>query len=66
MPGLSSEATFEELRRIRPGVPVLLSSGYAEAEATSRFVGRGLAGFIQKPYRPEALVTAVRRALRLP
>ena len=66
MPGLSSEATFEELRRIRPGVPVLLSSGYAEAEATSRFVGRGLAGFIQKPYRPEALVAAVRRALRPP
>jgi len=63
MPGLSSEATFEELRRIRPGVPVLLSSGYAEAEATSSFVGRGLAGFIQKPYRPEALVAAVRRAL---
>jgi CheY-like chemotaxis protein len=66
MPGLSSEATFEELRRIRPGVPVLLSSGYAEAEATSRFVGRGLAGFIQKPYRPEALVAAVRRALKPP
>jgi signal transduction histidine kinase/ActR/RegA family two-component response regulator len=63
MPGLSSEATFEELRRIRPGVPVLLSSGYAEAEATSQFVGRGLAGFLQKPYRPEALLAAVRRAL---
>ena len=63
MPGLSSEATFEELRRIRPRVPVLLSSGYAEAEATSQFVGRGLAGFLQKPYRPEVLLAAVRRAL---
>jgi len=39
------------------------SSGYAEDEATSRFVGRGLAGFIQKPYRPEALVAAIRQAL---
>ena len=63
MPGLSGEATFEELRRMRPGVRVLLSSGYAEDEATSRFVGRGLAGFIQKPYRPEVLVAAIRRAL---
>jgi DNA-binding NarL/FixJ family response regulator len=44
-------------------VRVLLSSGYSEAEATRRFVGRGLAGFLQKPYRPGALVEAVRRAL---
>ncbi len=63
MPGLSGEETFEELRRIRPGLRVLLSSGYAEDVATSRFLGRGLAGFIQKPYRPEALVAAIRRAL---
>jgi len=27
-------------------------------------VGRGLAGFIQKPYRPEQLVDAVRLALK--
>ncbi len=64
MPGLSGEQTFEELRRLDPTVRVLLSSGYSEAEATRRFVGRGLAGFIQKPYRPEHLVDAVRRALR--
>jgi two-component system cell cycle sensor histidine kinase/response regulator CckA len=64
MPGLSGEQTFEELRRMDPTVRVLLSSGYSEAEATRRFVGRGLAGFIQKPYRPEQLVDAVRRALR--
>jgi len=64
MPGLSGERTFEELRRLDSTVRVLLSSGYSEAEATRRFVGRGLAGFIQKPYRPEQLVDAVRRALR--
>jgi PAS domain S-box-containing protein len=64
MPGLSGEQTFEELRRLDPTVRVLLSSGYSEAEATRRFVGRGLAGFIQKPYRPEQLVDAVSRALR--
>jgi PAS domain S-box-containing protein len=63
MPGLSGEETFEALRVIDPKVRVLLSSGYSEAEATRRFVGRGLAGFLQKPYRPGALVEAVRRAL---
>jgi CheY-like chemotaxis protein len=63
MPGLSGEATLREVRRIRPGLPVLLSSGYAEAEATIGLPADDLAGFIQKPYHPEALVAAVRRAL---
>ena len=29
---------------------MVLSSGYDEAEATRRFTGKGLAGFVQKPY----------------
>jgi two-component system cell cycle sensor histidine kinase/response regulator CckA len=63
MPGLSGEDTFAALRRLNADVRIVLSSGYAEAEATLRFVGRGLAGFLQKPYRPEVLVETVRRAL---
>jgi signal transduction histidine kinase/CheY-like chemotaxis protein len=63
MPGLSGEDTFEALRRLNADVRIVLSSGYSEAEATRRFVGRGLAGFLQKPYRPETLVETVRRAL---
>jgi two-component system, cell cycle sensor histidine kinase and response regulator CckA len=29
---------------------VIMSSGYNEQEVTQRFVGKGLAGFLQKPY----------------
>ena len=29
---------------------MVLSSGYNEQDATQRLAGRGLAGFIQKPY----------------
>jgi PAS domain S-box-containing protein len=36
---------------IRNDVPVLLSSGYSQAEISSRFSGCGYAGFIQKPYK---------------
>jgi DNA-binding NtrC family response regulator len=42
---------------------VILSSGYNEQDATSRFAGQGLAGFIQKPYAPEALREVLRKAL---
>ncbi|MBI4617945.1 MAG: response regulator [Planctomycetes bacterium] len=63
MPGKCGEETFRALRRVRPDVKVILSSGYNEHEATERFVGRGLAGFIQKPYTPDALISAFRTAL---
>ena len=59
MPVMDGEQAFRELRRLRPGVRVLLSSGYSEQEATSRFAGRGLAGFLQKPYRVSELLAKV-------
>lgn len=51
MPRLDGEQTFRELRRIKPDVRVIMSSGYNEQEVTQKFVGKGLAGFIQKPYK---------------
>jgi len=55
MPKMNGEETFCELRRINPDVTVILSSGYNEQDATQRFLGKGLAAFIQKPYAPEEL-----------
>ncbi|MBE7560041.1 response regulator [bacterium] len=63
MPHMDGEEAFRELRRIRPDVRVVLSSGYNEQDATNRFAGKGLAGFIQKPYCLEDLCDVIRRAL---
>jgi len=56
MPRMGGEEAFREIRRIRPDACVLLSSGYNEEDATARFAGKGLAGFVQKPYRHVDLV----------
>ncbi|MEW6502117.1 MAG: hybrid sensor histidine kinase/response regulator [Thermodesulfobacteriota bacterium] len=50
MPHMDGEEAFREMRRINAEVQVVLSSGYHEEEVTQRFTGKGLAGFIQKPY----------------
>jgi CheY-like chemotaxis protein len=50
MPHMDGEEAFGELRRLNPDVRVLLMSGYNEQDAIARFVGKGLAGFIQKPF----------------
>lgn len=59
MPGMDGEATFRALREIRDDVHVLLMSGYNEQEVTRLFLGRGLAGFLQKPFRAEDLFEKV-------
>ena len=63
MPVMSGEETFRQLRLIQPDVRVILSSGYNEAEATRRFSGKKLAGFVQKPYTSARLAEAVKSVL---
>jgi PAS domain S-box-containing protein len=63
MPHMCGEDAFVEMRRIQPEVKVLLTSGYNEQEAVQRFVGRGLAGFIQKPFHPRDLAAKIREVL---
>ncbi len=60
MPLMSGEETLERLRAIRADVPVLLSSGYNQVEIIKRFAGRGLAGFIGKPYSSATLLEKIK------
>lgn len=59
MPHLDGEQCFRELRLLDSGVKVIMSSGYNEQEVSQRFVGKGLAGFIQKPYKISDLKRAI-------
>ena len=63
MPHMGGEEAFREMRRIKKGARIILSSGYNEQEVTSRFAGKGLAGFVQKPYRYEKLRGIVQAVL---
>ena len=60
MPHMDGEQCFRELRALNPAVRVIMSSGYNEQDVTQRFVGKGLAGFIQKPYN----LTSLRSGLK--
>jgi PAS domain S-box-containing protein len=60
MPRLGGEAALRHFRSIDPNVRVVLSSGYSEHDVGERM--EGVAVFLQKPYRPDDLLEAVRRA----
>jgi signal transduction histidine kinase len=61
MPRMNGEETFREMRRIRPDVRVVLTSGYAEQDTVHQFAVKGLAGFIQKPFQFDKLLEKVRQ-----
>jgi CheY-like chemotaxis protein len=50
MPVLDGAETFHQLKILDPGVKVVLTSGFNEEDAAQRFNGKGLTGFLQKPY----------------
>jgi len=64
MPVMNGEAAMREVRRIRANVPIILSTGFSEMEATKRFANDGIAGFLQKPYTATALARKLKQALR--
>ena len=55
MPHMDGEEAFRAITDFKPGARVLLVSGFNEQEAIARFTGRGLAGFLQKPFTFPAL-----------
>jgi len=64
MPRMDGREAFQLMRRTRPSVRVILSSGYNEQESIQAFAGKDLSGFLQKPYTLQALRTALRNAFR--
>jgi two-component system cell cycle sensor histidine kinase/response regulator CckA len=63
MPNMDGETAFREIAALRPGLPIVLMSGYNEGDAIARFAGKGLAGFLQKPFAVDDLRKQLRAAL---
>jgi PAS domain S-box-containing protein len=59
MPVMGGEEAFSHMRQLNPDIKVILSSGYNEVEAVRRFTGKGLAGFLQKPYSSSVLAEKI-------
>jgi two-component system, cell cycle sensor histidine kinase and response regulator CckA len=64
MPVMSGEEAQPYLEQIRSEVPILVSSGYSEAMASSRFRSGKMLHFIQKPYTAQQLAEKVLEILK--
>ena len=63
LPIMDGSEVFEELRKIRANVAVMLSSGFAEQEKVRAMLAQGLRGFLPKPYTQAKLLLQVRSTL---
>jgi signal transduction histidine kinase len=59
MPNLDGEEACAELHKIKASIPILLMSGFAKDEACRPFEGKGISGFLQKPFNLEKLKTTL-------
>jgi CheY-like chemotaxis protein len=61
--GISGVDLAIRLRKEKPALKVILTSGYANGITGRQFEAPAHMHFIQKPYKPQALAQAVRTAL---
>lgn len=66
MPRLSGRVVFDEVRRLRPDLPVLFVSGYGPGFLDAGFLPEeqnDAVGIVHKPFRPEDLLRTVHELL---
>jgi signal transduction histidine kinase len=63
MPHMDGHAAWQYIRRLRPDMPIVVSSGFDESEARKRFEAEAGLQFIQKPYTATALAKRIRAAV---
>ncbi len=63
MPGMDGWETLAALRRIRPDLPAILTSGYDRSQALAGAHAEQPQAFLQKPYQRAALKGAIERVL---
>jgi two-component system, cell cycle sensor histidine kinase and response regulator CckA len=60
MPLMDGEEAIDKILSERPGIKVIVSTGYDQREAIARFSKKRVAGYLQKPYTSRQLADKVK------
>ena len=63
MPGMSGDLIFDELQAINPNVAAVVSGGYTHPDKLNQMLGRGLSGFLPKPFEKERFIRQIQQVL---
>ena len=65
MPGLDGMEVFEELKEMKPDIPVIIITAYGSLEIADEARNKGVADFIIKPFRKDTILFTMDRVLEL-
>jgi len=65
MPGMDGMELFDELKEIKPGVPVIIITAYGSLETADEAMKKGVSDFITKPFRKDSILFTINRVLEL-
>jgi DNA-binding NtrC family response regulator len=63
MPSANGMALLEEIRMVRPGVPVVLMTGDIRESVRSQAAEKGAFAFLRKPFDRDEVIRIIRAAL---
>jgi PAS domain S-box-containing protein len=63
MPIMDGYTLFRELKRLNPGLPIIVSSGFGDTVVTTRIAKEDIAGLLSKPYDFDRLREVVKSVL---
>ncbi|MBF0547245.1 MAG: PocR ligand-binding domain-containing protein [Candidatus Riflebacteria bacterium] len=63
MPVKDGIEAFREIRRLRPEIPIIISSGYDEQDVVLKLVREEHVGFIKKPYEVKEIISKLKEIL---
>ena len=63
MPGTDGEKLLERALELRPGIKVILITGYGSVEQHSAMMKKGAAGYVTKPFKIPDLLEAIERTM---
>lgn len=65
MPGMDGLELFDEINSIRPDIPFVIITAYGSVEVSERALEKGIADFITKPFRKDAILFTIKRVLEM-
>ena len=65
MPGISGRELLQEIKRLRPTLPVVLMTAYSTVKDAVQVIKEGAFDYISKPFEMDELTSTIENALRL-
>ncbi|HTR82554.1 MAG TPA: response regulator [Bacteroidota bacterium] len=63
LPKMGGWDVFERLRELKPGLKMILASGYVDSATREDMISRGAQDVVQKPYVPHLILKRIRDIL---